>query len=730
MAQLQATRPITVSTPLGDDVLLFHKMTAAEELGRLFEFKLDLLSTDEQINLEDVLGQAMTVRLDLPSGEERYFNGFVSRFSYTGRYRNFATYEATLRPWLWFLTRTMDCRIFQEKTVPDIIKEVFRGHGFTDFEESLSESYRRWEYCVQYRETDFNFVGRLMEQEGIYYYFKHEEGKHTLVLSDSLIAHERTPGYEQIPYYPTSENAVRERDHIYEWRLSQEVQPGAYVLDDFDFKRPKAELQVKLTDSGPHAASEFEIYDYPGEYIETSEGESYVRARLEELHAQFERVRGEANARGLAVGQLFELTNYPREDQNREYLLVSARHEMFSEPYETTDSSQTIPLYTCHFEAIESQRSYRTPRATQKSVVHGPQTAIVVGKTGEEIWTDEHGRVKVQFHWDREGQYDENSSCWIRVSQVHAGKGFGGVDIPRIGEEVIVEFLEGDPDRPIITGRVYNGDNKPPNSLPGSGMVSGLKSNSTPGGGGDNTIMLDATKGSEKITIHGQYNMDTTVDNDQTNTIANNRTTSIGVDDTETVGGSQTNSVDGDRTETVGGAENITINGARTETVNAGETVTVNGGRSHTVNGTQTTTISVAEMHNVGAGRMHNVGAGEMIDIGGVQAVNVGGAQTISVGGAQAITVGALQTFNVGGPHKLSAAVISETSKGPVKIKAGATAMIEAPTIILKAGGSKIIMNSGGITIKGAKVTVKANGNLTLNGGGGIKLKGPTIGEN
>ncbi len=302
MAELQAERAVEIFTPLGDDVLLFHRMTATEALGRLFRFDLDLLSKDPNIKFEDLLGQNVTVRLELPQDKTRYFNGFVSRFSLSGSLGDLSAYTVTVHPWLWFLTRTADCRIFQEMTVPDIIKQVFRDHGFTDFEEALSGTYRTWTYCVQYRETDFNFVSRLMEQEGIYYYFKHEKNKHQLVLSDSVSSHEPFPGYEKIPFFPPDEHLRREEHHIHEWTVSQEVQPGIYALNDYDFERPKANLQVKSSIQRGHARAKMEIFDYPGEYTQTGDGETYVRARIEELQAEHEQVQGQSNARGLCVG--------------------------------------------------------------------------------------------------------------------------------------------------------------------------------------------------------------------------------------------------------------------------------------------------------------------------------------------------------------------------------------------------------------------------------------------
>ncbi|MGE5152643.1 MAG: type VI secretion system Vgr family protein [Bdellovibrio bacteriovorus] len=736
MPATQSNRPISISTVLGEDVLLLRNMTATERLSAPFEYQLELLSERIDIRPDDLLGTSATAKLQLPGGEQRFYNGYVSRFSHVGWERNFALYRATLVPWLWFLSRTADCRIFQEKTVRDIVKEIFREHGFTDFEERLSGSYRQWIYCVQYRETDLSFVSRLLEHEGIYFFFEHADGKHKLVLGDSYSAHSPAAGYENVPYYPQGATKLRDLDHLDDWTLEKEVRPGAFAHTAFDFTAPRKGLLAQRSAPKAHALSELEVFDFQGDYTETADGDGYARIRLEETQADHEITRATGNARGLTCGGLFTLTGYPREDQNREYLIVAANYALETDVFESSAALQEGPVFRCSLSTIDAQVPYRPPRVTPKPFVQGPQTAIVVGKAGEEIWTDKYGRVKVQFHWDRYGKNDENSSCWVRVSHPWAGKNWGAVAIPRIGQEVIVEFLEGDPDQPIITGRVYNGDCMPPYGLPGGAVVSGVKSD-THKGSGYNEISLNDTAGSEKITIHGQYDMNTTVEHDQTTTVHNNRTDQIDVDDSETVGSNQTISIGsnqsitigGNRTESVGGTETITIAGHRTETVNGGETVTVNGGRSHTVSGVQTTSISVAETHSVGAGRMHNVGAGEAISVGGVQAVSVGGAQTISVGGAQMVNVGALQSVNVGGPHKLSAAVISETSKGPFKIKAGAVFMVDAPTIVLKAGGSTITMNSGGVTIKGAKITVKASGSASIKAGGSIKIKGSNIGE-
>jgi type VI secretion system secreted protein VgrG len=572
MGQIQAARQVELTTPLGDDVMLFYRMTATEQLGHLFEYNLSMLSKEPDIKFDDILGRNVTVRLTLPGEKKRYFNGFVSHFSQEGTHGNYNAYRAAVRPWLWFLTRTADCRIFQEKTVPDIIKTVFKDSGFFDYEEALSGDYRVWEYCVQYCETDFNFVSRLMEQEGIYYYFKHEKNKHVMVLADSASSHEPFPGYERLPFYPPDDNLRRERDHIYGWNVTQAIQPGVYALNDFDFKRPKANLQVKSSIQREHSHASMEIYDYPGEFTETGDGESYTRARIEEHQVGHEQVHGESNARGLAAGSLFELTNYPREDQNREYLLVSAVHEITTDIYTSEASAASDQVYACSFTALESRRQFRQVRTTPKALIQGPQTAIVVGPAGDEIYTDKYGRVKVSFHWDRYSQSNETSSCWVRVAHVWAGKQWGGIHIPRIGQEVIVEFLGGDPDRPIITGRVYNNDNMPPYDLPAKATQSGIKSRSSKQGSPENfnEIRFEDKKGEEEIYLHGEKDWNIHIENDKTQTIGRDESLSVGNNRTNSVEKDQSESIGNDLTQSVGKNAKTQVGGDMTLTVGKG----------------------------------------------------------------------------------------------------------------------------------------------------------------
>ncbi|NBF00942.1 type VI secretion system tip protein VgrG [Pseudomonas sp. Fl5BN2] len=539
----QSTRLAQVNCPLGPDVLLLKSMGGGEELGRLFDYQLQLTSSDANIDLNQLLGKPMGLSVQLDGGGQRHFHGIVARCSQNIDTGQFASYQVTLRPWLWLLSRTSDCRIFQNLSIPQIIKQVFRDLGFSDFEDALSRPYREWEYCVQYRETSFDFVSRLMEQEGIYYFFRHEKDRHVVVLADAYGAHSSVPGYASVPYYPRDEQQ-RERDHLFDWHLAQEVQPGSLELNDYDFQRPSARIDVRSAMPRPHSAGDYPLYDYPGTYVQSGDGEHYAQTRIEALQSLHERIELSGNARGLGAGHLFTLSGFSRQDQNREYLIVGIRYYVVQESLETGGGGGSAQ-FESHLTCIDAQQSFRPLASTHKPMVQGPQTARVVGPAGEEIWTDQYGRVKVHFHWDRHDQSNENSSCWIRVSQAWAGKNWGSMQIPRIGQEVIVSFLEGDPDRPIITGRVYNAEQTVPYDLPANATQSGMKSRSSKGGSpaNFNEIRMEDKKGAEQLYIHAERNQDIVVEVNESHSVGNDRVKSIGRDETVTIGSARLRAV-------------------------------------------------------------------------------------------------------------------------------------------------------------------------------------------
>jgi len=759
-------RVMEIVTPLGEDVLLFHGMSAREEMSRPFEYHLDLLSKKKDVGVDQILGKNVTIKLGLPDDQTRYFNGYVTRFSQGNMIGPYYRYHAIVRPWLWFLTRTSDCRIFQEMKVPDIIKSVFTDHGAADYKFELTGTYRKWTYCVQYRETDFNFVSRLMEQEGIGYYFRHTDGHDTLVLTDSTSKHTAATGCEKLSFISPEQQVKPDTEHIHSWDFQCEIQPGVYVHDDYDLERPSVELKTNKPLPRGYTPSDYEVYDYPGTYLQTSDGEQYASVRIDEMGTQFHTARASTNARGLTVGALLNLEHHKREDQNCEYLIVGASYSLSFEDYESLPEAGGTG-YQCSFAAMPSSQQFRPKRITPKPFVQGPQTAVVVGPGGEEIYTDKYGRVKVQFHWDRRGKKDENSSCWIRVSHPWAGKGWGAISNPRIGQEVIVDFLEGDPDQPIITGRVYNAEQMPPYDLPGNQTQSGMKSRSSKGGGGANfnEIRMEDKMGSEQLFIHAEKNQDIEVENDETHwvghdrkkTIDHDETTLVKHDRTETVDNNETITVHANRTETVDKNETITIHMNRGETVDLNETINIGGNRSITVSKSETATVAMQRTHSVGINETISVGAAQEITVGAAQAITVGADQTTNVGANQSNSIGAAQSTDVGAARSITVGADQTTSvsgNGSMSIGGDESRSVTggrttgvgkddaltvgknlivsaADSVSITTGDASIVMKKDGtIFIKGKDITIEGSGAINVKASKDIVMKGSKILQN
>jgi type VI secretion system secreted protein VgrG len=517
-AYTQAGRGLRIDTPLGPDALILRSFSGQEAVSQLFRFQLELLSENDSISFDAIIGKNVRIHLQTVQ-DERGFNGFVSRFSQGRRDERFTYYHAEVVPWLWFLTRKADCRIFQRQTAPDIIKKIFGELDFNDFDLRLYGTYREREYCVQYRETDFNFVSRLMEEEGIHYFFEHDDQatKHVMVLADDGAAHKPCPGQPKARC-DFAIGGSRTEDLINELRAEQEYRPSAWTHTDYNFQTPSTDLLVTVKDK-----DQYEIYDYPGLYAKKGDGDQLAKTRLEETLAFKSRVSGKSGCRCFTTGSLVEITDHYRKDNNKKWLLTVVYHQCTMGGAYATGSSDEGFFYANTFECVPATVPFQPARVTPKPSVQGCQTAVVVGPAGEEIYTDEFGRVKVQFHWDRQGKKNEDSSCWMRVSYPWAGKGWGAIHIPRIHQEVIVDFLEGDPDQPIIVGRVYHAENMPPWKLDAKKVVSGFKSDSTKGGGGYNEFSMDDTKGTELITVHGQHDMNTTVLHDGKEIVKNNK---------------------------------------------------------------------------------------------------------------------------------------------------------------------------------------------------------------
>jgi type VI secretion system secreted protein VgrG len=554
----QANRMIRVETVLGKDALLLQGFRGQEGISRLFHFDLYMHSENRAIQMDSVVGKEATVVVVLPDKKERYINGVISSFSQAGSTplemgttpKVFAHYSATLVPWMWMLTRTSDCRIFQEMTVPDIIAGIFQEHKL-DFKNRLHGAFKPREYCVQYRETDFNFVSRLMEEEGIFYFFEHEADKHTLVMADDPSEFKPTPLQSDVSYKSLI-GEQRHEDVVTEWSVGQEVRPGRYAINDFNFKQPLLDLMAGV---GGKDQRKLEVYDYPGEYVNRDEGERLVGIRMHEQESPQTVATGSSTCRGMIAGYKFKLKDHYRKDFNKEYVITS--NYISSDQgtnYRTggVDAAEFFQ-YSNQLQCLPFPAPYRPARTTPVPFMQGPQTAMVVGPPGEEIYVDQYGRVKVQFHWDREGKYNEKSSCWMRVSQNWAGKRWGAMFIPRVGQEVIVDFLEGNPDQPIITGRVYNGNSMPPYALPDEKTKSTIKSDSSKGGDGFNEIRFEDKKGGEQVFIHGEKDFDLRVKHDTREFVGNNRHLIIKGDQKERVEGDKHEQVQGDHHEKIAG---------------------------------------------------------------------------------------------------------------------------------------------------------------------------------
>jgi len=760
--------PITLKSPLPDEDLLFESMTMSAGLSMLGETQLGLVSKKPDLKPEDLLGKPVTVTLQLRDDAKRHINGLVTRFGAGVHRGSHFTYHATVNSWLWFLTRTADCRIFQDQSVPDIVKKVFEDHSVANFEFKLFRSYRKWVYCVQYRESDYNFIARLLEHEGIYWYFEHGDGQHKLVLVDSQSAHDAAPGCESLPYIEETTD-VPDTEHVSNWSFAREVKTGKVVLTSYDFERPSTDLKVNIDKVGAYKLADYEVFDFQGDYVQAGHGTQWVEDRVDELQAPYSLQQASSNAHGLQVGRLLSLTRHPRSDQNAKYLITRLSAHAHVDGYESGNSPGA---FQCDFSAIPADQQFRPPRRTPKPFVQGPQTAVVVGPSGEEIFTDKYGRVKVQFHWDRYGKKNESSSCWIRVSQPWAGKGWGGVSIPRIGQEVVVDFLEGDPDQPLVTGRVYNAEQTPPFELPAGAVVSGIKSKSHKATG-YNELSMDDTAGKEQVTIHAQYDMGTTVEHDQTCTVHNNRTDTIDVDDTESVGNNQTQSVGAnhkqsvkvDQTITVGGKQDITVTGDRikkvksnenlsvtvnqTETVGGTRNLTVTGSDTQTFSNTQTVNVSLMKTETIGAvyalsviGAMnHAVGAALMQEVAGAKIVGVGAISSEKVGASKSISAGTNMSFEAGAKmgHKAGASysasagsTMSLESGGDYSVTSKAKVGIDAASeLVLKCGSAQLILKSGGdIELKGSGISINGSGKIVINASGALDLKGSPINQN
>jgi type VI secretion system secreted protein VgrG len=561
--------PVTI-TPLIGKPLFFRSLSGDEVIGGLFEYNVQFLSDDPNIKLADALGQSLTITIPLTRGDVRHFNGFITRFSRLGLHGTRFLYRAVLHPWLWFLSRTSDCRIFQNHSIPEVVNRIFLKYPI-HYVDPQTGTYDAREYLVQYRETDLNFVNRLFEREGIAYHFVHAVDKHTMVLTDSPTGRQELDGYKTIPLHPPTESGQEEC--FTSWSVSQGVEPAAYALNDYDYLKASAPLAAAIppqTRAGFHLAGE--LYDAPGKYLTANEGNVVVAKRLQQVQSYYETIEAQGTVRGIGVGNLFRLEGLLSIEGKRQFLVVKARYEIHGNAPESQGDDGKEESFHCSITAVDAEIPFHPARVTPTPIVQGPQTATVVGpkkndkpESGQsDICTDELGRIRVNFHWERLGalkpkdagrsdddeeEDNQKAPCWLRVAQLWAGSGWGTVFIPRIGQEVMVEFLEGDPDRPIVTGRLYNSDHKPAYLGEGKTTQSGIRSRSSPDGSIKtfNEIRFEDKKGSEEVYIQAEK--------DQLNHVKHNRTADVGADDSITVGGNRTVHVKKNLTVTVDGGD-------------------------------------------------------------------------------------------------------------------------------------------------------------------------------
>ncbi|NTW00706.1 MAG: type VI secretion system tip protein VgrG [Oscillochloris sp.] len=655
MSYTQQHLHLTVTTPLGADKLLLSGFQGEELICGLFHLRLELLSEDKSLDFKQIVGQHATLSLGLGEGQPRLLDGVVTRFYQGGKDGRFTAYYADLRPWLWLLTQTSDSRIFQGMSIPAIIEQVCKDLGFSDLRSALTKSYEPREYCVQYQETAFAFVSRLMEDEGIFYFFDHAEGKHTLVLADSRDAHQACPGLSGPVRYQSALPGTSHADAVSFCTFEQQVVTGKYMLDDYNFEIPATDLANQLSGD----AGDMRVYEYPGGYMKKDAGDKRAKIRLESHEWARTMLRGEGFCRAFIPGSSFTLSAHDRDEANQAYVLTRVVHQ----------ASQAS--YSNSFEAFPAATPFRPPRVTPRPLIPGTQTAFVVGKSGEEIWTDTYGRVKVQFHWDQQGKHDENSSCWIRGAQGWAGKAWGSIFIPRIGQEVVVSFLNGDPDRPLITGAVYNAEQTVPYALPGEQTKSTIKSNSSKGGGGFNELRIEDKKGEEQIFLHAQRNYEVVVLNDETRMVKQNRSATI---------------EEGDETLTVS-------KGKRTIKVDAGD-------ETHTVKGKRSVTVSDDEAHTDDANFTHKVTGNYELKVMGNLKIVVSG--TIEISSGQSITQKAAQNIT----NQAGMNLESNAGQGLTN-KAGMTLNNEAGMSLTSKGGVSQTVESGGVlTLQGALVKI------------------------
>lgn len=590
----QDTRIGEFRTPLGKDTLVLTRFDATEGLSELFEYRIEAISLKEDIDFDDAIGQNCSVTLKT-YGSERHFNGVLVEAQWLGMKDVYYAYRLVLRPQLWLLSRSADCRIFSKKKAPDIIQTVLNDFGIKH-DLTLHEKYPELEYCVQYRETHLAFVSRLMEQHGIYYFFEHTSDKHTLWLADAKSSHKPVPGHQSTPFIPLAGDDRRDREHIYHWSSERRFRTRTVKFNDYDYENPGNKLLVDKDDAEKYAKKDIKYYDHPGKYKKENDGKLYVKVQLEAEQALDHRRHATGDAASLFPGGLTKLEQHSRNSENEEYLVVRSQHSFVSEFYRTGADVAPGQVYYGNYEFQKSDRPFRAPIVTPKPQVLGMHTAKVTSSregdaqedpNAEEIDTDKFGRIRVKFYWDHRKQF----SRWMRVAHVWASKQWGAQFIPRVGMEVVVAYEDGDPDCPLVIGAVYNGDNKHPYTVPDNKTQSGFKSNSSKGGRNDeyNEFMFDDKKGQELVRMHAQKDYDVTVHHVETRKIGEDGVSGASRKTTLVTGDDELNISTGSHSTTA--AQNITLTAvASVKLICGGSTIVMTPGSIAITSGTITMT--------------------------------------------------------------------------------------------------------------------------------------------
>ncbi|PHM38721.1 type VI secretion system Vgr family protein [Xenorhabdus innexi] len=648
-------RNIIAHTPLGEGDLLFGSLKGEEKLSTIYTFNIELLSKKKDIDIKSLRGKSISIEItppNIPSAEVRYLNGIVHDAMVCDFYDHYCyKYKFILKPKLSILQNSKGCQIWQKKTAPEIIKDILNKHDIK-FESKLTSKYQQLEYCTQYRETDFNFISRIMEKEGIYYYFQHTISDHTLILADSPQSHSALTGYSTLEYYPNHfpPRNNKEKRYLYDWNVSYSIAPKIYAMNDYDFLQPRAQLletQQNPDNSGPNT----KIYEWPGNYSEASQGKFYVLVLQQSYTAHCYHIKAKSLEAGIAPGYTFTLSNAFREGDNGDYLIVGATYELSEsgyhsgEVYSGDNNNDNAAKIKTRFTAIPARINWRAPRLTPCPVA-SIETAEVVGSSGKEIWTNEYAQVKVQFHWDQDGAKDDTSSCWIRCSSPWASTKFGAVQIPRVGDEVFVSFINGNPDRPLIIGSTFNKENMPPWKLPNEATKIGFMSRSIQGGNSNASyLFIDDAQDKESFALHAEKDMNISVENDQTIAIEGSRTTEIKKKQIDTIEEDASFTYNAKRNTTVEQEETATFNNKQKTTVANGKEIEVtSGGIKYSITGDHQSDISGNQKESIAGNEESNVAGNWKKSVTGTAEVKTASTLTLS---ATATTVASPATITL-----------------------------------------------------------------------------------